>query len=152
MSRAAGVWIDHWKAVVVVSKNGEITLQRVQSNIDRRIGRSDAYRCISHTGAKISRSDDTPEMDYIEHLNSYYDEVIGHLRDTDSVLILGPGELKKEFKMRILQNKLKSRVDGNDSADRITINQFIAEVQHYFQSVSAASRPVPQRAGNAHPK
>ena len=57
----------------------------------------------------------------------------GRSRDAESILIFGPGELKK----RLERNKLGGRVVGVETMDKMTDNQIAAKVRRYFQENSS---------------
>jgi hypothetical protein len=46
-------------------------------------------------------ADDQRDSKFMAHLNRYYDEVIAHIRDAESILLSGPGEAKGELEKRL---------------------------------------------------
>ncbi len=63
----------------------------------------------------------------------YYDEVIASIRETESILIFGPGEAKGELKKRIEKGTLNGRIVGVETADKMTDQQVATKVRRYFQ-------------------
>ena len=137
MSINAGVWIDHRQAVVVkISKNEEV-IQTIESHVERPF---------STAGGPYSKHPDRPEghvpedkqdRKYLIELNTYYDAVLASLREVDSLLILGPGEAKGEFRKRIQSQKPLLQVNEILTADKMTDPQIAASVRQYF-----AKKPV----------
>ncbi len=68
------------------------------------------------------------------HLNRYYDEVISHLRDAASILLLGPGEAKGELEKRLASKGLGGRIVGVETADKMTAPQIVARVREHFEA------------------
>jgi hypothetical protein len=83
--------------------------------------------------AQYQQGDDQLDNKFNEHLNKFYDKVIAHLRKAESVLIFGPGEAKHELEKRIAQTKIKVRIVGVESADKMTERQVTSKVRNYFQ-------------------
>ena len=132
MGTKVGLWIDHKKAtiVTVTDKGEEIGL------------------IISKGGKQPRRSGDSPlkgsyepyhvppqdiqQRTFTEHLNMYYDAVVGSIRNAESILILGPGEAKGELKGRLEKHGLGGRIAAVETADKMTDPQLSARVRQYF--------------------
>ena len=135
MSINAGVWIDHRRAVVVLlTDNGE-EIRTIQSNADRPFataggpGSKQPDRPTGHV------PDDKQERKFMNQLDTFYDEVLTCLGDADSVLILGPGEAKREFKKRLNTKKFPVLVADVETADKMTDRQIAANVRQHFELV-----------------
>ena len=131
----AGVWIDHHKAVVVlITENGEETRQ-IKSNAHR------SFASAAGPGSKQPNrptgfvSEDQQERKLMIQLDTYYDEVLMCLHDAGSVLILGPGEAKGEFKKRLNSKKFPVFVADLETADKMTDRQIAASVRQHFELV-----------------
>jgi stalled ribosome rescue protein Dom34 len=126
MKSAAGMWIDHRKAVIViVSDQGEETKQ-IESDMEKHVRFSGGSRSEQGGG------EDQQDRQFTGHLNAYYDEVIAHLRDAESILIFGPGEAKGELEKRLASKGLSGRVVGIETVDKMTDRQIAAKVRQHF--------------------
>ena len=126
MKSAAGIWIDHRKAVIVsVSDQGEKTRQ-IESEMEKHV------RFSGGTRSEQGGGEDQQDRQFTGHLNAYYDEVIAHLRDVESLLIFGPGEAKGELKKRLERNKLDDRIVAIETVDKMTDRQIAAKVRQCF--------------------
>ncbi len=127
IGKQAGLWIDHRKAVIVlITEAGEQT---------REIG-SGMEKHVHFTGGPASEDGDTEDVrdrQYELHLKKFYDQVIAHLRQADSILIFGPGEAKNELQKRLERKGLKERLLPLESADKLTDKQIAAKVRAYFK-------------------
>lgn len=132
MKKAIGLWIDLRSAVIVTVADGKVNLQRVPSNIRRRPRPTNTSRFQSQFGLRQLTAEAKHENEFLGHLNQYYDEVIGHLRDADSILIFGPGEAKTQLKKRLEGEKLDERIVGLETTDRLTEPQIRAKVEKHF--------------------
>ncbi|MBI3898902.1 MAG: hypothetical protein HY308_11475 [Gammaproteobacteria bacterium] len=126
---AAGVWIDHSKAVIVTLTTDNEQIDIIESNVQWQRRRN---------GSIVSRrreprpADDQRTRDFVGHLNIYYDEVIAKLHDADSVLIFGPGLAKGEFERRLDRNKIRGQIEEVEAVDKMTPRQIAAKVRHHF--------------------
>jgi hypothetical protein len=127
IGKQAGLWIDHRKAVIVlISEAGEQTTE-ISSGMEKHV---------RFTGGPASDDGDTEDVrdrQYDMHLNKFYDQVIAHLRQADSILIFGPGEAKNELQKRLERKGLKERLLPLESADKLTDKQIAARVRERFQ-------------------
>ncbi len=131
MKANAGVWIDHREAVIVVlSETGEET-KRIPSSVEKQLRRSGEAAHVSFEAQEVP-ADDSREREYTGQLAHYYDEIIAHLRDAGSILILGPGEAKGELKKRFEKHKSDPRLITTETADKMTEPQVVAQVRHHF--------------------
>ena len=136
MKRAAGVWIDHRKAVVVsVAGDGE-EIQLIRSNVDklaRRSGGSRGSRSKTRYGPQDVSAEDNRERRFAAHLSRYYDRVISCLRGSKSILIFGPGEAKVELIRRLEPEEPRGRLVEMETVDKMTDRQIAAKVRLRFR-------------------
>jgi hypothetical protein len=130
----AGVWIDHRKAVIVISTPaGEHTTLLV-SAVEKHPERTgDSPLKGSFEAAQVA-PEDRRQRALTIHLNVYYDAVVAALRGAESLLLLGPGEAKGELKKRLVRQKLGARIRDVVTADKMSDRQIAATVHEYFSS------------------
>ena len=116
------VWIDHREAVIAAIAGEAETTSRVESKAE-------------HSGT--SRGDgvvkDERDRRFANHLRTYYDAVIAHLKDANGILVLGPGQVKHELESRIHDDGLGDRLVGVETADKMTDYQVAARARERFQ-------------------
>ncbi len=117
--RNAGIWIDHSKAVIV-SVAGETD--------ETKVIHSDAEKY----GQNGNQADDINLRVATEHRNKYYDQVISHLRDAESVFLFGPGEAKGELEKRLAKDHPGDRVVTVETTDKMTEPQIVEKVKKHF--------------------
>jgi hypothetical protein len=127
MKKQVGLWVDHSETLVVFIGNDEEETRRITSDMEQHVRFSGGNR------TEEGSADDQRDRQYAGHLNRYYDEVISHIRDADSILILGPGEAKGELKKRLEGTGLGGRIVGVETSDKMTERQIAAKVRKYFQ-------------------
>jgi len=136
MGTNVGLWIDHRKALVVaVTDKGE-EVRLVISKVEKQPGRSGGIRSTTPYESQLVPADDSRERRSTGLLNIYYNAVIASIRDAESILIFGPGEAKGELKKRLVRNKLRGRIVGIETIDRMTDRQIAAKVRRYFKENS----------------
>lgn len=132
MKRTVGLWIDHRKAIiVVVSDKGEET-RVIESNVERQQGRFEGKRSVDPYEAQMVPADDSRERRFTGQLNTYYDEIIGAVRQMEAIFIFGPGEAKGELIKRLERDRLGGLVEAVETADAMTNRQITAKVREYF--------------------
>jgi hypothetical protein len=124
MTREVGVWIDHRKAVIAIIAGKTEELRQVTSNMEKHARYSGA--------PQEDSAEDQRDKRFAGHLNKYYNEVIGCIRDADSILILGPGEAKIELEERLGKEALRGRIVGVETVDKMTDRQVAARVRQRF--------------------
>ena len=129
MQKTVGLWIDHKKAVVVFVDGRETETKLISSEIEKHHRQSGV----------ATPADDIRQRELTGHLNRFYDEVVDSIRDTESILILGPGEAKGELSKRLEKDNLGRRIVGIKTSDKITDKQIVALVRGYFLNRPAAA-------------
>jgi len=127
MKKVAGLWIDHRESVIVTIADNEEKTNRLESGMEKHTRFSGGSRSEQGGG------EDQQDRQFTNHLNSYYDEVIAHLRDAESILIFGPGEAKGELENRLANKGLGGRIIGVETVDKMTDRQVAAKVRQQFQ-------------------
>ena len=127
MKTHAGIWIDHRQAFIVsVGEDGEES-KRIESGVEKHV------RYSGHAEAESGKADNQRDRQFATHLERYYDDVITHIGDTESILIFGPGEAKGEFEKRLAHKGLAGHVVGVETADKMTDHQVAAKVRLHFR-------------------
>jgi hypothetical protein len=91
-------------------------------------------RFSGRSASEEGSADDQRDRQFEVHLGRYYDEVIAHVRDTESILLFGPGEAKGELEKRLAGEGLGERIVGIETADKMTDHQIAAKVRDYFRN------------------
>jgi stalled ribosome rescue protein Dom34 len=133
MSREAGLWIDHRKAVIVTVSGDEVKTTEIQSNMEKHVR-------FSNNSSEDGSAEDMRDRQFANHLSSFYDEVITSLQDVESILIMGPGEAKGELVKRMERDGMAGRVVGLETADKMTDRQIAEKVRQQFHAQKNNSR------------
>lgn len=131
MKKQAGLWIDHRKAVIVLVTDEGEDIQKIESGMGRHVRYRGASTTKSAYSTQYQQGDDQLDNKFTEQLNKFYDEVIAHIRDADSIQIFGPGEAKGELEKRIEHEGLKARVLAIETVDKMTDRQITAKVREH---------------------
>ena len=132
MSINAGLWIDHRKAVVVVVTEAGEEINQILSKAEKQLRRTGSTPLQGNFESQQVPADDSRQRMFTGQLNNYYDEVIACIRDSESILIFGPGVAKDELKERLDGNNFGGRVSGIETVDKMTDPQIAAKVRQYF--------------------
>ena len=133
MSNRVGIWIDHKKAVIVSTSADRITTKTLESEVGPHTRYSGRAGYPTANGPQDDRGEKKYEERYDQHLDRYYDEVIGQLGQPEALLIFGPGEAKRQLKERLSRSKaLSHHIVEIETTDKLTDPQIVAKVkQHY---------------------
>ena len=126
MKSAAGLWIDHSKAVIVMVSAEREETKQLESGMEKHVRFSGGSRSEQGGG------EDQQDRQFTGHLNTYYDAVIAQLRDSESILLFGPGEAKGELEKRLANKGLGGRIVGIETVDKMTDRQIAAKVRQHF--------------------
>lgn len=132
MSVQLGLWIDHRKAAIVaITEKGE-EISEILSHVETQLRRSSDSPLKGSYEALQVPADDSRQRVLTGELNTYYDEVIGQIRDADSILIVGPGAAKHELQKRLEERRLGVKVVGVETVDKLTEPQLAAKIRQHF--------------------
>jgi len=134
MDRQLGLWIDHKQAYLI--RNGAKKVEVIPSNVKRR----DNYNGGARIRGSYNQNLDS-ELRHNDHyqlqLEKYYSQVIKTIHNADSILLMGPGEAKLEFKKVIQKHaELRNRLVKVEPADKMTVKQMLAHVRLFFENLS----------------
>jgi hypothetical protein len=133
MKRVVGLWIDHRKAVIVtiVGEGKEIILT-MKSHMEPHVRFGGGSRSKGpHQSLEVT-AEDQRDRRFADHLSTYYDEVISHIREAEEILVFGPGEAKGELEKRLESEGLRRRIVGVETVDKMTDRQIAAKVRQRF--------------------
>jgi hypothetical protein len=132
MSKNAGVWIDHRKALIVqLTPQGEVSTT-ILSHVEKHPERGgDSPLKGSYEAAQVP-ADDRRQRALTGDLNRFYDAVIEATKDSDSLLLLGPGEAKGELSARLRHARQEKRISAVETEGPMTERQLVARVKAHF--------------------
>lgn len=129
MALRAGVWIDGKKAVLVFLDGRKVDKRVVLSNIDRHPGRFSGDKTAPAYGTRDFSAMDHEERYYRKQVTLFYDQLVPLLRSCSSLLILGPGESRRDFAERLRKKGFPGEIAAVEPADRMTDPQLVARVK-----------------------
>jgi len=131
MKKQTGIWIDG-KEAIIVQLNKEPIVSVVESNIHhRKVGGG-------YGGANKSLPEDAhPDNRLLRRkkhqMARFFEELVDRVKQTDQLLILGPGEMKTALTTRFRQMKSPGfEIVAVLPTDRMTEGQLVAKVKEYF--------------------
>ena len=133
MERNVGIWIDHKKAVLVTLTRSEekITHVEAKDTSSPKASNNSHSPTPNPFGHKQYPAEDTRERQYEGHLHHFYEEVLATLGEVKSLLIVGPGEAKTEFRKQFEKRNHGAAV-WVEPADRMTDAEFLKRVRDHF--------------------
>ncbi len=132
----AGIWIDHRKAILVISTaEGEKSME-ILSLAEKHPSREKAGGTSEAHESNNILADDQQQNKYTQKLNRYYAEIAKQIEEVDSILLFGPSEAKGELKKyleTVSQNKKQIVVE---TTDKMTEPQITAKIHEHFHTIN----------------
>jgi hypothetical protein len=132
MKEYAGLWIDHKKAVLVITADGKEEKKLVLSNTEKNVRFTGGHHSKTPYGAYRGSYESTQDRRFTNNLNRFYDEVIAAIHDAESILIFGPGEAKGEIEKRLKGEKIPGQIIRIETADKMTDQQVSVKIHEHF--------------------
>lgn len=132
----AGLWIDHRGAIIVAITDEGETIERIDSEVERKVRLSGGSRTgKTPYGPQQASVDGKQEERIKRQLRRYYKEIIRKIHDAHQILIFGPGEAKTELKKELEKSKgLVLKKITIQPADKMTRKQIAAKTRNYFSN------------------
>jgi len=139
MSRKAGLWIDHRKAVVVTQEGDQTRVATILSQAEPKPRMAGGARSKTAYGPQEIASERNRDRRIQKELRHYYQEVAKSLGEVESLLVIGPGEAKKEFASEFLarSGNRGTQIDL-EPADKMKETQIVIHItncwhhRHYY--------------------
>ena len=146
MATKAGVWIDHKQAIVALITGSGNEIKKIAFDIGQPV-RSPSRGRSNHSYSKNDFvAEDKLERKVGNDRKDFYDDVIASIRGASSLLILGPGEAKGEFRKRITAKRLRGLKVELETAAKMTDRQIVAKVSKHFATKPANKSGTPKKA------
>jgi stalled ribosome rescue protein Dom34 len=129
MKKNIGLWIDHREAVIVELTDKGEQITRIKSDAEKQIRFAGGSR---KDGLQTTEAVRGKKLD--THLDKYFDEIVAHIRDADSIQIFGPGDAKNKLSKQLEKDGLKERTLEIETMDNMTDNQIAAKVRERFST------------------
>ena len=149
MAAKAGVWIDHKQAIVVLLADAGQEIKKIAFDIGQPVLPAGGSQQKNKYTPNDFVAEDRRERKIENNRNDYYDRVITSIRGADSLLILGPGEAKGEFRKHITAKKLRGLTVELETTDKLTDRQLAAKVRAHFTKDTAKQSAAPKKKAKA---
>ena len=141
METKAGIWIDREHAIAVVINSTVHELKSFQAGIPEPFPQTEESRAQHEYTRNDFVAEDKLERKQAARREVMYDAILKYTHDAKELLILGPGEAKKEFQKHIdSKSHDKTKVEV-ETSDRLTDPQLVAHVLKHFSLPSSPSAP-----------
>lgn len=134
MENHIGIWINNRKALIVTVSKGKEEHEILESHASRHIRFPGEPKGMSQN--------DTGDTKYHEELRAYFKEVLGLIREAETIFIFGPGTAKDNLKKMLMETRdLGEKIVKVEPADKMTAKQIVAKVKEYFFPKKSAAHP-----------
>lgn len=133
--KQAGVWIDRSKAIIVTLSAGQESVEELEADIDNAVhhhGEGDKGSFMGSRHLNNERKFNEREQ---HQVSRFLDEVADHIRQCDELVVLGPADMKYEFRSLLESDKqLAHKLKSVETADKMTARQLVAHIRDYYKS------------------
>jgi hypothetical protein len=133
MSRSVGIWIDHRQAVMVRLEGDQAAVETVRSDVEPKVRMAGGSRSKVPYGPQDIASESQRDRRRAKYLQEFYREVVARIGDVDALVVLGPGEAKRELLSALQDSPRHGKISTQlETADKLSQPQLIARVREYF--------------------
>lgn len=133
MNSRFGLWIDHRRAFIIHFSGIEARTENIESNLEKHVRAAGGSRTATPYGPQDVFAEDKVDRKFQLHLKQFYNKVAESLQGADSILIMGPGEARNEFRKHLEKSKQQPRPAIEVApADKMTDAQIVAKAREYF--------------------
>ena len=135
MEKQVGIWIDTKKAIIVTLEgHKEEKITEIDSEVEDSVYHNKAGN--KGTFSESHHSDNETKFDNRkkEQMDYYLDAVMDYIKKSDYLYIFGPGETKLKLEQKIRDEKSlgKIKLKAVETADKMTLNQVVAQVKDFY--------------------
>lgn len=101
----AGLWIDHSKAVTVILHNESIDLSIIDSQAEYPPQTNGDFRALALYGNLRLMSEAGNKGRFDSRIAHFFDKVFRRIKPASELVLMGPGETRKQFINYLIQQK-----------------------------------------------
>ena len=128
-----GIWLDSKKAILVQLHNGAVKETTIHSGVESRVRYHGETRQFTRMGKQYFTFEKKKEEIHKHELESYFKKITEAVKGSDSVMIMGPAEVKTELHKYLRDAKHHApKVIAVETEDQLTDKQVVAKVKAFF--------------------
>lgn len=135
MKKLVGIWIDTKRAIIVTLEGQkEAKITEIDSDVENRIYHNKEGDKGNFSG-KYHNDNETKFDNRINvQMDQFLDDVLNHIKGSDSLYVFGPAEAKIKLEQRIRDIKALDKISlkAVETADNMTLNQVVAQVKYFY--------------------
>lgn len=112
MSIFAGIWMDHSKAVTVILGNENLDMSIIESSAESPAKGSGGHHQVAPYAHQDVVAEDHRQHKHAAETNEYFHKIYRRIKAADELVLIGPGEARKEFINFLMQQRLSIKVRG----------------------------------------
>ncbi len=134
---SSGIWMDSKQAIIVQLENGSVKETTIHSGIESRIRFNGETRQYTRMGKQYFTFEKKKDAIHHHELSAYFKKITDVLKGSDTLMIMGPAEVKLEFNkyLRNIKNGVP-KVVAVETEDQLTHKQVIAKVKAYYGEIA----------------
>lgn len=141
MERRTGIWVDHDHALIVTLTSFGQTIERLRSEVGKRVRLSEGSRSRTVFGPQDVSDELSRDARHQQKLQRYYDRIVAMVQKSDAIFVCGPGEARLELVKTLQQSaEMAPRIREGHPADKMTDRQFVAHVRKHYEQARPRRR------------
>lgn len=132
MTMQAGIWMDHAKAIAVVLNGEHVDVSITESGAKAPTKSSGGHHQVSPYSHQDVVAEDHRKHRFEQDMDHYYDRILQRIKTMSEVILLGPGQAKKEFRNRLREDHPSIRIRQCKSMGDMTSGELTRYVCKFF--------------------
>ncbi|PSF11632.1 hypothetical protein [Marinobacter shengliensis] len=132
MTTQAGIWMDYRKAITVILNNDHVDLTIIECEEEHPSKTSGGHRQVSPFSHQDVVAEDHRKRRFEGGMEKYFDRIIRRIKSSSDVVLVGPGQAKKEFQNYLREHHPGLRVRECKSVQAMSNAEFTRYVCKFY--------------------
>lgn len=124
MATQAGIWMDYRKAITVILNNDKVDLAVIESNTKAPSKTSGGHHQVSPYSHQDVVAEDHRKRQFEGDLGHYFERILRRIRASSDLVLVGPGQAKKEFQNYLKEQHPQIRLKECKSVENMSNAEF----------------------------
>lgn len=133
--KKTGIWLDQETAYLIRMKEGEVpTMEKLSSDVEAHLRIPGENKVFARFGQAFLDDQEKKQRRQRTQRKHFFQEIAEKVAGDDFLYVFGPGRAKHGLQNLLeKEGRPKPVVLAVEAADRLTRNQMLSQVAHYFE-------------------
>ncbi len=135
MRIAAGIWMDHRKAVTVILRGHDTDTCIIESDAESPTKTSGGHHQVTPFAHQDVVPEDYRKRKYTFERDQYFQRILQRINTANELVLIGPGEAKKEFINYLIKHRSPVRLKECKAVGSMTDKEVVQHTCEAFNLV-----------------